>query len=307
MVVGLSQNIAEDSGGGKENFAVLLLAPLGPGQSITATTAGWRTTEFYFNAEIEAHMVHIAPADEPAGTVLQKQDFSQPSGQAQLESVDQLLVYQGAEQNPTFLCALDYSNYSTGDQRRECGSRHGGWHLSDCTDGYNSLFSELPPGLTDGINALTWQGAAYWVYTGLSAGSPSQLRFEIAQNSNWRSAITEVDHQFIIPAPFITRFTLHPEPPEPPVTPPLPPAPPLPPSPPAPPPAPPLQPPSSPPPSSSPSPPPPLRPPSPPSPTPPPPSPPPPLPPPSPPSPPPPTQEIQVSSSHADLSLVLMQ
>eukprot|EP00966_Prymnesium_polylepis_P221839 5132309-Prymnesium_polylepis.1 len=96
--------------GSFKEFAIVLLSALGPGQSISATDDGWRTDVspnafgFYLYT---SHVVHTANDDEPAGTVLTASNFS-----ALLDFydvADQVLVYQGSQVDPAFLCALDNS------------------------------------------------------------------------------------------------------------------------------------------------------------------------------------------------------
>ena len=100
-------------------FSIVLLSTLGKGQSISATDMGWLPQAEAFSqympiwwsssgAEMSS-VVHTASDDEPPGTVLTQADFS--GGALSLDSSDQLLIYQGAESNPTFLCAFDWSGY----------------------------------------------------------------------------------------------------------------------------------------------------------------------------------------------------
>ena len=136
------------------------------------------------------------------------------------DRADQLLIYQGTKANPTFICALDNSG---GHTQTQCPGSSGGWHQSSCSgDLYETYYSALPPGLTDGINALAWTHRWYWSYRGPAAGGPGALRLQIAQVSQWTSSDS-------VRQPFHGHFV---------VTDDLPPAPPLSPAPPAPPPSP---------------------------------------------------------------------
>eukprot|EP00966_Prymnesium_polylepis_P088607 2050492-Prymnesium_polylepis.3 len=224
-----------------DHFAILLLAPLGPGQTISATDDGWSTAytpNAFANHNVELHVSHTAVVDEPAGTVLTIADFS---GTLQLHTLsDQLLVYQGAKSSPTFLCALDNSG---GFTRANCydssgEDSSGGWHQASCQDQDDlKYYSALPPDLTDGVNALAWPHRDNWAYTGPTTGSASELRAAIAQNETWTWSSTP--HASLR---FTRSFTVHPHPP-PPLPPPLPP---VSPHPPLPPPDPPVSPPSTP-------------------------------------------------------------
>eukprot|EP00966_Prymnesium_polylepis_P088606 2050492-Prymnesium_polylepis.2 len=64
MIIGLNSDSPDD-------FAILLLAPLGPGQSISATDDGWRTDvtpNAFRGFQYDSHVTHTASTDEPAGT-----------------------------------------------------------------------------------------------------------------------------------------------------------------------------------------------------------------------------------------------
>eukprot|EP00964_Phaeocystis_antarctica_P074232 scaffold45591_cov63-Phaeocystis_antarctica.AAC.1 len=125
-------------------FSIVLLSTLGRGQSIAATDMGWlpETEEFskHTGYDPEAFsVVHTASDDELPGTVLSQADFS--GGPLALStSGDQLLVYQGAEADPTFLCAFDSSGSD--------------WKTTDWSSYSGTYYSGLPRGLTNGVNAL---------------------------------------------------------------------------------------------------------------------------------------------------------
>ena len=272
------------------HFAIALLAPLPLNERIYITDDGWYEgvtpntfgtianddsgfhNHPHFSYDIqETHLPHVATTHEPAGTVLTQADFNGALqdpyiGGTSVMKADQLIVYTGTKEAPTFLCALDNAG---GDTEHFCPGSAGGWHVTSCSVSFvagsptfaSGRFSALPPGLTAGVDALEFPMKAFWVYTGVTTGSPSVLRDAISQFANWLSS----DHPHDDPSlpSFITSFSVRPEP-SPPPTPPAPPC------------SPPVSPPVSPP--WSPSPPP---------------SPPPPSP---PPSPPPPAYELQVSS-----------
>lgn len=119
-------------------FAIVLLAPLGEGQSIWLTDDGWNSNKSKFLSEdpttdaggsstgpYETHMKHTASQEEPAGTVLTQADFPGADLTTFDAMSDQILVYRGSAPttsgyeapngaDPTFLCALDLSaGYST--------------------------------------------------------------------------------------------------------------------------------------------------------------------------------------------------
>ena len=101
-------------------------------------------------------------------------------------NADQLLVYQGTKANPTFICALDNSG---GYTHAWCTGSSGGWHRSSCTALiYQVYYSALPPGLTDGVDALAWTHRKFWAYRGPAAGGSGELRMKIAWASQWASS-----------------------------------------------------------------------------------------------------------------------
>ena len=107
------------------DFGIVLLAPLGEGQTLLATDDGWRTDTIpnRFRDHLhEWHVSHTAVVEEPAGTVLTMADFSGAGGPLRLgrdtlvlgTTPDQLIVYRGGQANPALICALDTSRgYST--------------------------------------------------------------------------------------------------------------------------------------------------------------------------------------------------
>ena len=81
-----------------DDFAVVLLAPLYPGEQISATDDGWRTDvsphAFDGRSSYNPHVVHTAAAQEQAGTVLTAADFSASLDLSR--RCDKLIVYRGA-------------------------------------------------------------------------------------------------------------------------------------------------------------------------------------------------------------------
>ena len=229
-------------------FSIVLLSTLGKGQSISVTDMGWRpeTNVFYPYSYEAFSVVHTASDDELPGTVLTQANFSEDVELVPLQRTldlstngDQLLVYQGAEDDPTFLCAFDWSGYD--------------WKTTDFS--YSGTYSGLPRGLTSGVDALHtenqgWPSSNYynWAYTGTDSADVYGLRTAIASSSNWQYSYTRSDVALYVkksftvlpppPAPPTAPPSLPPSPPRPPSPPPSPPPPSLPPAPPAPPPLP---------------------------------------------------------------------
>ena len=86
MVIGFNSD-------GQDGFGIVLLAPLGAGQTITATDDGWRTDVLPNTFRgYEDHVAHTAASEEPTGTVLTKADFVGPPLILSY-TADQVIVY----------------------------------------------------------------------------------------------------------------------------------------------------------------------------------------------------------------------
>ena len=191
-------------------FSIVLLSTLGKGQSISATDMGWlpqaeafsHYTPSWSSSDAEmSSVMHTASDDEAPGTVLTQANFS--GGALSLDSSDQLLIYQGAESNPTFLCAFDWSGYD--------------WMITDSS--VSSSNSGLPRGLTSGVDALNtmtlgWSYSYYsnWAYNGTDSAHIDGLRTAIATGSNWEYSYTRSS----VASHVKTSFTVLPPPPAPP-------------------------------------------------------------------------------------------
>eukprot|EP00966_Prymnesium_polylepis_P176738 4092591-Prymnesium_polylepis.1 len=150
-----------------------MLAPIGPGQSISVTDDGWRTDidpNAFGGSALESHHTYTASANTLAGAVLSRADFAGTSAfQLNFEG-DQLIVYQGTKINPTFLCALDYAG---GHTTPNCPGSVGGWHQAACNSELSTQFySALPAGLADGVDALAFPKYRFLSYAGITSGSP---------------------------------------------------------------------------------------------------------------------------------------
>eukprot|EP00966_Prymnesium_polylepis_P264475 6110045-Prymnesium_polylepis.1 len=181
------------------DFAILLLAPLRAGGSLFATDAGWRTdvmpNAFQPDVRGERHMMHTATAEEQASTVLTMSNFSATINNQRIQlrdtHADQVIVYGGEQASPSYLCALDNS---VGMAVSECPGSNGVWHQAHCSYSdtnsgrtWSVHYSDLPAGLSDGIDALSWPFKRFWAYRGPTTGSPGELRSAIGQQTNWIS------------------------------------------------------------------------------------------------------------------------
>ena len=140
-----------------EDFAIVLLAPMSVGHTLHATDDGWHSHEqqgqeigsgpaheygfFKTNhslwgsgahlTDYEGHATFTATEFLPAGTVLQASQFVLANHNLDFgASADQLLVYQGSRDDPTFICAMDNTK---GYQAVYCENEASqGWHREEC-------------------------------------------------------------------------------------------------------------------------------------------------------------------------------
>jgi hypothetical protein len=97
---------------------------------------------------------------------------------------DQVLAYQGANNNPTFIAGIHSSNEGTEDATL--------WNVITDVDGDNNR-SALPPGLTNGVNAISFSAVTanenrQYKTTGVTlTGSAQQLRASMMTVANWNA------------------------------------------------------------------------------------------------------------------------
>jgi autotransporter-associated beta strand protein len=178
-----------------KTFAFVALANVAPSTQIKFTDNGW-TAAGAFRSN-EGIITWTAPiGGVTAGTVVTIDTTSLTTSTASLGSVtdsgdvnfsasgDQILAYTGAEATPTFLFALNNEGAAV-------------WQ-SDAT---NSNTSALPPGLTNGTNALALNEVDNAAYSGTTSGTAAQLRAAICNAANWTSNDTAN-------VTFVTGFTI---------------------------------------------------------------------------------------------------
>lgn len=152
-----------------DDFAVVLLAPIGTGEMVFVTDDGVRATGSLRRGE--GILSYTATQPVAAGAVLRLANFTESEeGRFALSgSGDQVIVFVGGIEKPEFVCAL---------------SNRGAWE----SDASSSITSALPTGLTDGVNALSFPNIDNGAYTGATRrGSPEDLRAAIHDLSNWAS------------------------------------------------------------------------------------------------------------------------
>ncbi len=171
-----------------DGFAFVLLTDIGIGTEIKFTDNGWfGSGEFRSN---EGTFVWIADQDYSIGTVIQPS----LSNVAFSTSGDQIIAYQGDDNNPNFIYALN-SEGNTGE-----------WQ-SNAT---NSHTSALPTGLINGATAVALPEIDNAIYTGITSGTQNQLLAAISNPNNWSGS--DSTQQTLPSASFtITNGSLTPE------------------------------------------------------------------------------------------------
>ena len=162
-----------------DHFVFVLLKDIESGTQINFTDRGWNSSTGAFRVG-EGTLTWTATTNFPAGTVIDVLDLENPfisdfgtitdDSSFQLSATgDQILVYQGTDSNPTFLNVINMDN--------------SGWSNAIGTES-----TALPPGLTDGINALNFDeidnGSFICPSTPVN-GSPETLLTSIMNASNW--------------------------------------------------------------------------------------------------------------------------
>lgn len=167
-------------------FAFVLLEPVVAGTVIKFTDSGWDGNALK-TGEFAAQWT--APSDLPFGTVVQFDEANpgpnfQPfsdggyftGGRFHLESGgDQLFAYTGSPSSPTFLAGLHTDSSQ--------------WDTSNVS---SVASSQLPPQLTDGVNAISFGNGATNFYSGVYLGSrtgdQAALLAKINNEANWQGS-----------------------------------------------------------------------------------------------------------------------
>jgi hypothetical protein len=163
-----------------DDFAILLLNYLPAGATLFVTDMGWYNGDWIPDLTQTPHdetvLSYTPTVDRLAGVVLRYSDFSHYSG-ATFDlgtSGDNLHVFVGSVASPSFLCSIsfDSTEYSGGTSAERAAGRT----------------TELPPGLTEGVDAITGYEAdngMYMHWTGITHASKKQLLAAINDVSNW--------------------------------------------------------------------------------------------------------------------------
>lgn len=146
-----------------DEFAFTPLVDIGAGTEINFTDNGWQAAGSF--RATEGTFTWTAPTDITAGTIIN------PTVSSILFSAsgDQIIAYQGADTNPTFIYALN----SEGNP--------GVWQ----SDSTSSNTSALPTGLVNGETAVALDEIDNAIYTGITSGTQAEILAAIGDNSNW--------------------------------------------------------------------------------------------------------------------------
>lgn len=155
-----------------DNFTFVLLTDITNGTEIKFTDNGWQTPGSFRSNE--GTLTWTATSDLPCGTEITISGTTSASfgtvtssGSFALSaSGDQILVYQGADANPSFVFAVHFGS--------------GGWGNAT-----SSNTSALPTGLTDGVNALDLGNFDNANYNCTETTEQSAILSAIVTPSNW--------------------------------------------------------------------------------------------------------------------------
>lgn len=205
-----------DGGSGLDkNFTIVTLASIANGEVFYFTDRGISGGTFNNSFTSEGTATFSVTTTIPAGTVIM---FTVTSGTTSVVANpssfgtitasgwtsgstgstpwagngDQLLIYQAG---PTFIFGLNNTSFA--------GSSSNGWHTGSST---SAFFSNIPPGLTNGTNAIGFIAGTHIdnvVYSGTRTGNKTTLLAAITNISNW----TGDDNVAFDIAPGGTNFT----------------------------------------------------------------------------------------------------
>ena len=145
-----------------DELAFVALADVPAGTEITFTDNGWLAAGAFRTGE--GTFTYTFPANLGAGTVVSLTGLGNIAFAA---AGDQILIYQGTPDSPTFVYALN-SEGST-------------WQA----DATNTNTSALPAGLTDGQTAVAIPEVDNAVYVGPTTGTRAALLAAISNPANW--------------------------------------------------------------------------------------------------------------------------
>jgi hypothetical protein len=190
-----------DGGSGlNKDFTVVTLASIVSGETFYITDRGISSGTFNNSFTSEGTITFSVTSTIPAGTVIMftVTSGSSPSVVANPSSFgtisvsgwtatipgnspwsgtgDQILIYQTG---PTFIFGFNNTGFG--------GGASNGWHTGSST---SNAFSNIPPGLTNGTNAIGFIQGTHVdnvIYSGTITGNKTSLLTAITNSSNWTS------------------------------------------------------------------------------------------------------------------------
>lgn len=201
---------------GDDEFSFLLLKDISANTEIYFTDKGWDDSNGFSSFSGDGIGLWISDADMSAGDVInikttncgvvEPDSLSASQGnvswveQATISFMgDQIFLYQGTHEAPTFIAGIHYNVFSDVTNQ----SNWDGESNSNCT-------SALPDDLKDGVNAAVWVSdngteSDNFIYNNtLMSGTPQQLREAINNESNWLTDnVTPLNIQ-----PYVYNFTV---------------------------------------------------------------------------------------------------
>ena len=202
---------------GDDEFSLLLLKDITTGTSFYITDRGWNDATGFAENPGDGIWQWTADTNLDAGSIIHIKTTNNGiiedgslaatpgsiswvynNGTAIYYGGDQIFLYQGTHENPTFIAGIHYNVEASSDVSNWDGSSS------------SAMTSALPDQLTNGVNAI-WvyeQGSEpterdNFIYGGSTiAGTPSQLRAAINDLDNWDVDSTNTTAYTINPFPY---------------------------------------------------------------------------------------------------------
>lgn len=166
--------------GSSQDVGVLLLQNIDAGVKLHLTDDGVLAVGGLRRKE-GVRSLTVGSGGLSAGTVLKLLDFEAAEGSTALSSFgDQVIVFTGTTDSPTYLCALN--------------THEGVWQ----EHAMSANQSAIPPSLEDGSTAVALNTTKTAVYVGTRTGTAAQLRLLINNRSNWQNGITDIPTAFTV-------------------------------------------------------------------------------------------------------------
>lgn len=165
--------IQYNSRGNPEVIKFIALTNIESGTTINFTDKGWQTsTPVGFRSNEGVH-TWVAATNIACGTIVTVSLTNSIGNIGLSADGDQILVYQGTLTSPVFIFAINNEG-------------NGIWQA----DATSAQTSAIPPGLTNGTNAVAIQEVNNVIYSGSLAGNKTTVLSNICNKANWNSGNT---------------------------------------------------------------------------------------------------------------------